>query len=49
MVQNHRNIFAGIRIRLKKKKRMLFRAEFRILLKKVRNEYLPAGMNADGK
>ena len=34
---------------VKKKKRMLFRAEFRILLKKVRNEYLPAGMNADGK
>ena len=28
---------------------MYFRAEFRILLKKVRNEYLPAGMNADGK
>jgi hypothetical protein len=49
MVQNHRNIFAGIRFRLKKIINDDFRAEFRIRLKKVRNEYLPAGMNADGK
>jgi len=43
MVQNHRNIFAGIRIRLKKKKRMLSRAEFRIRFKKLETNTFQQG------
>jgi len=43
MVQNHRNIFAVIRIRLKKNINDDFRAEFRIRFKKLETNTFQQG------